>query len=321
MRLFYQELCRRFGENLPYIVHLEDNETLLLQQQMRLSADDITDVREGLRPLSVPNHLTHPLHGEQFIAGAAGVTALIDALVSHIPMATPTAVFWPGFDPIFAKRRPEAGDVIRRRFRIPDTCFLTTYTGNVHSSNVDEVRSLYVAVAIANRMGLPLKLIRTGIDYVPLTDHGSDELRAHAIELGMVARDELPNLVHAADILVQPGRVDVWNSFRVPSKLPDFLASGRPVMLPRVNLGTILTHGHNAIVLPEATAERIAASLLEWLPRRSRLVAIGAAGAMFAKDSLAWPRAGATVTALYDQHVAAERHSPSAMYNQLLLTQ
>lgn len=298
MRRWYDDLVARFGP-LAFVLHLEDNEVLLLRQQMGLTPHDIDDIRDGLRPLDAPDHLTHPLFGGRMLGSAAGVTALIESLLDDVPSGMPTAVFSPGFDPIFAAARPAAAEVVRRRLGIPADHALITYTGNVHASNVDEVRSLMIAVALANRTGLPMTLIRTGIDHVPLADHGADLLAEHIVALGTVPRADLPDLVHAADILVQPGRVDEWNACRVPSKLPDFLVSGRPVILPRVNLGLVLEHGHNAIVLPEATAERIVAAFHEWLPRHGQLTAIGAAGREFAQASLTWDSAAETVAALY----------------------
>jgi glycosyltransferase involved in cell wall biosynthesis len=76
-------------------------------------------------------------------------------------------------------------------------------------------------------------------------------------------------------------------------------------MLPRVNLGLVLEHGHNAIVLPEATAERIVAAFHEWLPRHEQLAAIGAAGREFAQASLTWETAAETVAALYGRVLEA----------------
>ncbi len=300
MRAFHRALAGRLTAPPPHVVHLEDNESLLLADQMRLSPDEIEDVRDGLRPLDVPDHLTHPLHGRRLIAAAAGVTALVEPLVAELPTGQPTAVFHPGYDPIFASPRPGAAAGVRRRLRIPADTAIVTYTGNVHASNVDEVRSLSIAVALVNRRGRATTLVRTGSDHVPLASHSADLLREHTLELGIVRRDELPDLVHAADILVQPGRVDAWNSLRFPSKLPDYLVSGRPVMLPRVNLGTRLDHGRNALVLPEANAGQIAKSLLEWLPRRDALAGIGAAGADFARRSLTWSAAADAVAALYE---------------------
>ena len=47
----------------------------------------------------------------------------------------------------------------------------------------------------------------------------------------------LPALLRLADVLVQPGESNRFNTHRLPSKLPEFLASGRPVIMPRANLG------------------------------------------------------------------------------------
>lgn len=299
MRAFLAGVTARFGAAPPHVVHLEDSETHLLARQMGLTAADVAEVRAGLRPLDVPDHLMHPLHGDRLLATAAGVTALAEPLLAGLPASLPTAVFLPGFDPIFESPRPDAARGVRGRLGIPDETAILTYTGNVHAANVAEVRSLLIAVALVNRMGRPLRLLRTGLDFVPLAEHGVDLLRQHVVELGIVPRGDLPDLVHAADVLVQPGRVDEWNACRLPSKLPDFLVSGRPVMLPAVNLGTRLEHGREAIVLPEATAERIAAALLEWLPDRNQLAAIGTAGAGFARRTLTWSAAAGAVEDLY----------------------
>lgn len=299
MRRFLEAVVRRFGP-VPHVVHLEDSESLLVRQQLRLLQHEVDDAADGLRPLAVPDHLAHPLHARTLLATAAGVTALIETLVADLPAGMPAAVFHPGFDPAFAAPRPAAAAAVRQRLHVPAGTHLVAYTGNVHAANVDEVRSLYLAVALANRAGLPLALVRTGVDHVPLADHGLDDLRRHAIELGSVPRAELPDLVHAADLLVQPGRADEWNAARVPSKLPEWLVSGRPVILPRVNLGLELVHGTNAIVLEEATAARLVAAFREWLPQPARREAIGAAGREFALANLTWESAADTVAVFYE---------------------
>ncbi len=304
MREFHAGIEARFGGSVPYLVHLEDNEEILLRSQTGLSPVACRELRDGHRSFDVPPHLTHPGLGLRFLQRASGVTALISSLLRDVPAGVPTVTFWPGHDPAFRIRRPDAAGSVRRRLGIPEGTLVVTYTGNVHAANVAEVRSLYLAVALANRMGLPVRLLRTGRDFVPLAEHGLDELRVHAIELGVLPRGELPGLVQAADLLVQPGRRDEWNSFRVPSKLPEYLASGRPVVLPRVNLGEELEHGWNAIVLEEATAEAILAALLEWAPRRERLSAIGAEGATFAARHLSWSVAGESVVGLYRRILA-----------------
>ena len=57
------------------------------------------------------------------------------------------------------------------------------------------------------------------------------------IELGAVGWREIPGYLALADAFVQPGGPDDFNRYRLPSKLPEFLAMGRPVMLPHCNIG------------------------------------------------------------------------------------
>ena len=299
MREFYREICKQFAANIPYIIHREDNELVILADHMRISSDEIDEVCHGLRTLEVPSHLTHPVYGRKMLESASGVTALIESLTVDLPAGLPNKVFPPGFDPIFSIPILNAGRIVRERLGISSKTSLVTYTGNVHESNVAEVRSLYLAIALANRMGTPVKLLRTGLDFVQLDSHGHEELRKHEINLGFVPRDDLPLLVHAADILIQPGADDDWNARRFPSKLPDFLVSGRPVMLPKTNLGTILQDGLNAIVLPKGNAQAITAGLLELLPRTDYLQKIGAGGRAFAEKYLKWSKAVDNVDELY----------------------
>ena len=57
------------------------------------------------------------------------------------------------------------------------------------------------------------------------------------IELGAVGWREIPGYLALADAFVQPGAADDFNRYRLPSKLPEFLAMGRPVVLPDCNIG------------------------------------------------------------------------------------
>ena len=171
----------------------------------------------------------------------------------------------------------------------------------MHFSNADEIRSLYIAVALVNRMGMPLTLIRTGDDSVPLAEHGADLLKENAIELGRVPKVRLPLLLQLADVLVQPGLNDRWNRMRVPSKLPEFLVSGRPVVLPRANLGAVLQTEKNAFVLEDATASSIADTLIMSLPDKNLRERIGFNGRKFALEHLQWNKAALSVENLYNE--------------------
>jgi glycosyltransferase involved in cell wall biosynthesis len=70
-------------------------------------------------------------------------------------------------------------------------------------------------------------------------------------------------------------------------------------MLPKVNLGTFLQNGVNAIVLEKANAQAITTGLLEWLPRKDCLQKIGAEGRAFAEKYLKWSKAVDRIDELY----------------------
>ena len=57
------------------------------------------------------------------------------------------------------------------------------------------------------------------------------------IQVSFRPRSELPDYYALADVLIQPGRADDFNDFRIPSKLPEFFAMGLPVVLPPTNVG------------------------------------------------------------------------------------
>jgi glycosyltransferase involved in cell wall biosynthesis len=235
----------------------------------------------------VPDHLSDPSTIAATVGNALGVTALVDELVGLVPQARSSLVFWPGYDESLSWGG-EPDLAYRRQLGVPDDVYVVAYTGNLHAANAHEIRSLYLAVALLNRRGWRVRLVRTGADYALLTDHGENLLREFAQDLGFVPRTDLPRLLSIADVLVQPGVPDAFNIYRFPSKLPEFLASGRPVVLPACNIGAYLANGEEAIVLPACNAVAIVEALEKLLPDRARRIAIGKAGARFAAKNLQW---------------------------------
>jgi hypothetical protein len=58
-------------------------------------------------------------------------------------------------------------------------------------------------------------------------------------------------LLALADLLVQPGKPDAFNDYRFPSKLPEFLSVGRPVILPDTNIAKHMVHRRHGFVVPD----------------------------------------------------------------------
>jgi glycosyltransferase involved in cell wall biosynthesis len=117
--------------------------------------------------------------------------------------------------------------------------------------------------------------------------------------LGFVPRSVLLELLGSSDFLVQPGCSNAFNDYRLPSKLPDFLASGRPVILPRTNLGLMVRDGVEALLLDVGDAEEIAAKVAWVLSNPEQAKRIGAAGREFARQ-MSWENQAARLAAFYE---------------------
>ncbi len=243
-------LQKKFGSKL--VVHLEDNEEQILSDSLKIPIRELRLRSPEEISAMTPDHLSHLIYYRDFLERADAVTVIMDRLMEFVPDTGKCMVLWPGIDRL--RFAPGSDGTVPG---IDSGTLVLCYTGNVHASNYREVRSLYLAVALLNRIGIPTKLIRTGVDHVPFLGDDPSWAHDHSIELGFVPYETIPALNARADILVQPGRADEFNAYRLPSKLPEFFCMGKPVILPSVNLGRFVTDGKEAILLQSGTAIEI----------------------------------------------------------------
>jgi glycosyltransferase involved in cell wall biosynthesis len=253
VRLFCEKLAG-FCE-FALLVHLEDNEELILEANLGDSFDELLEGHHD-----IPLNLSSPQKYREFIASAAGVTIIMDRLEKFVPAATPKMILWPGADRELFHPRPRDTDLLGR-FGVADGTIVFCYTGNVHSANARDVRSLYLAAAVLHREGTPAIVLRTGRDYCDFL--GPDDIWARdvSIHLGQVSYREIPHILSLADALVQPGGDDAFNEFRLPGKLPEFFAMGLPVVVPRTNAGRFMQDREDALVYPKVDALTIASAV------------------------------------------------------------
>jgi glycosyltransferase involved in cell wall biosynthesis len=294
VRRLTRRIVRSFG--CAYLVHLEDNDRAVLGAELGVNVDELEQLPAPVLDRYIGTGQVHPLRGPHFLAGAAGVSVVIDALLEHAPAPGPTAVVKPGFDEAVLAADGER-DAVRAQLGLrPGDCAIV-YTGTVHPTNVPDMRRLYVALSALRRDGHPIVFVKTGWhapEAAELRQLG-DGLR----DLGWVPRATLPGLLAASDILVQPGVPGPFNDYRFPAKLPDFLASGKPVVLSRTNLGLELEDGREAIVTEGGTSAEIFRAVGQLLAHPDRGRDIGARGRAFALRELRWSIAGQAVQRLY----------------------
>jgi glycosyltransferase involved in cell wall biosynthesis len=183
---------------------------------------------------------------------------------------------------------------------LPPGTTVLFYHGNVHAANAAEMRELYAAVLALNRGGDPVTLLRTGLDTVDFLGVHGRTVAPHVLALGQILHHHhLPPLMALADIFVQPGVPDAFNNYRLPSKLPEFFALGRPVVLPRTNLGATLRHGTDAFVLDRADAAGITAAVRELRGSPTLAEKLGRGAAAYAAEHFSWRRSAAMLAKFY----------------------
>lgn len=273
----------------PYVIHLEDNEYYLLESATGRTIGELQHL-----PIAEQDALTqidlsiHPTNHLGFLRDATGITMITEALNEFNLAGRPHRVARPGIDP--ERFRPDlVPPVSRQELGLSDDDFVLVYHGTIHYANQHEMLSLYLAVKLLQRRGHRVRLVRLGHTEFGGPDPASFRAVADGvIELGPVAWREIPNYLALADAYVQPGPADDFNRYRLPSKLPEFLAMGRPVILPHCNIGDDLTHGENALLLEDGNAIEITQRVEDLLADPALAERLGRGSRRFALEQLSW---------------------------------
>jgi glycosyltransferase involved in cell wall biosynthesis len=294
VRLFCEKLAGLCDFSL--FVHLEDNEEVILEVNLGTSFAELASSPSA----EIPGNLSHPRHYRAFLSSADGVTMIMDRLERFVPHELPKLILWPGADEQLFFPRPRDPHLLEQ-LGIGQGTVILCYTGNVHSANSRDVRSLYLAAAILDREGTPARLIRTGRDFCPFL--GPDEEWAYkvSIELGHVPYQEIPPLLSLADVLVQPGTDNAFNEFRLPGKLPEFFAMGRPVIIPRTNIGRFVRHGEDAWVLDNVDALGTVEAVLQLRGNKALNERLAAGAVAFGREHFDWKKNARALAGFYEK--------------------
>ncbi len=294
VRLMTMDAVRQLG--VPYAIHLEDNEELLIESATGRSLTELQRLPLRQQDSLVPIDLIHPTHHREFLDGAAGITVITEALNEFNAAGRPHRVVRPGID--LERFGPDLEPKPRAELGLSPEDFVLVYHGTIHYANQHEMLSLYLAVKLLQRRGHRVRLVRLGH-----SEFGGPDPRAFralgdgVIELGPIPWRDIPAYLAVADAYVQPGPPDDFNRYRLPSKLPEFLAMGRPVILPHCNIGNDLVHGENALLLEQGNAMEIVAQIEKLLADRELAARLGAGARRFAAEQLSW---GANAAGLAD---------------------
>ena len=238
------------------IIHLEDNEVFLMESFAHEPIEKLQSLSDEELHARLTPRLSHPVRFKNFLRVAHAATYITDRLRAFIPTGKPAHYLLPGIDPTLYQ--PQHSDpALRQNLGVKPGEKLLVFTGSTTFANLADVRALLLSVRLLNERGTPCKLIRTGINPPQLERELAAIAAGHVIDLGFVEKSQLAPLLSLADVLVQPGAADAFNDYRLPSKIPEFLSVGRPVIIPRANLGREMEDGRHALLLENGTADEI----------------------------------------------------------------
>jgi glycosyltransferase involved in cell wall biosynthesis len=100
---------------------------------------------------------------------------------------------------------------------------------------------------------------------------------------------------------VQPGTDNAFNEFRLPGKLPEFFAMGRPVIVPRTNVGRFVRHADEAWVLDKVDALGIVDAVLTLRENQEQRERLAAGAAAFSREHFDWKKNAGALAAFYRQ--------------------
>lgn len=288
----------------PYVVHLEDNEEHLLSSALKLPYEQLRSLPRERQDELCTDDFVHPAHYPGLLERAAAVTVITEELNEFNFAKRPHHLARPGVD--HERFRPDLPPAVsRKELGLRPDDFVLVYHGIGHWANLRELFSLYLAVKLLQRRGRRVKLVRLGSTKLGGVDPRTFQaLREGVPDLGDVPWRDIPGYLALADAYVQPGAPDDFNRYRLPSKLPEFLAMGRPVILPACNLGNDLTDGQDALLLRDGTALEIAARLEQLLDDRDLAQRLGRRARQFALDRLSWPDNTAALAEFYRRQLA-----------------
>jgi len=249
VRRFVSQYMTLFHARL--VTHLEDNESFLLEAFSGRPMAELLRLDDYAISMLLPTHLAHPRRLRNLLCLADGVTVITSKLLEFVPPGLPSAVLTPGAELFTSTLEPE----LRASLGVAAHEKIVMFNGRDNFATTKEIDKLYQAIKLLNDSGCPTRLIRTG-DTLPAFARNRD--CQHVIELGLVPRTRLPALWAIADVFVQPGAPNQFNDFRLPSKLPEYFAAGRPVVLPATNIGLQIVDGKDGVLLYKGSADEIA---------------------------------------------------------------
>jgi glycosyltransferase involved in cell wall biosynthesis len=212
--------------------------------------------------------------------------------------------------------RPLERDAARRALGLPERGWLVGYMGALPATEVDLLLgALHTARAHAPDLGfVAIGASVAGVGKT-LPQYAGVHWADWMIDAGRVPFEQVGAWLAASDALALPMRDTICNRGRWPSKINDYLASGRPIVATRVGEIVDVLERHRAGLLTEPNSGAIARQLLRLRSEPDLAADLAVRGRRLAEGELSWTLLVARVARLYTditQEVPEPAASPRA---------
>jgi len=245
------------AEPTPLFVFSEDDEEWLVQQWMKLPSQGICEKIKNIFCIKkIPPYLSDPLQMKSFLRVANSIAVITPALQKKLPAGLSSDVLTLGVDlKEFFPRT--AVSSLQKKYHLDSAEKVIVYCGGVGPFTEASIKDLCQMVTLLNQRGYRTRLVRSGIRSLSTIDGIKKEDLKYVLDLGILPREEIPELMSLADVFVQPGRPSPFEEGRLPCKIAEFMAMGIPTILPHCNIGLLVQERQEAMTHKTGTAEEM----------------------------------------------------------------
>lgn len=209
-----------------------------------------------------------------------------------------------GSDTERTKAIPQEIAKLRLEHKLPKETKILGYLGYLWSVNAD---LLFQTIRlIKGRMKQPFKLLLIGNHRVNLKKLLPGDLKDDVIETGWVSYEDVNLYLCASDVLILPLKRTAVSDCIWPSKINDYLASGRPIVATDMQILRPIYKKRTFGCLAEDNPTALAQGVLSLMPQELNNQGFGRNARLLAEEELSWNKIVDRVEELYFRLIAKE---------------
>jgi len=214
------------------------------------------------------------------------------------------SVLYPGTDlTIFSPAR--SGAEVRRALDLEAQQALV-YSGSMNQTIIQCLVQMLAVVATSYPDTTLVLLGNDSLESFAQSEASRMGVQSNLRFVGLVPYSEVPNYLAAADILVQHA-VDLGNEYRLPAKLPEYLAMGKPLVTYSQGSGQLLEEGVHALKIHTSDPAELASRVIELIENPSLAQQLGDNARRLAIDLFDWQKCGHRLVSVYESVLSTQR--------------